>query len=607
MSPKNSRASVFIRAIFIIACVAGNMFQVYQISDSYFEYDMVSKFSIFIPEILDNIPSFTLCVNVVDILKWDILTNFTGNGLDKDSLLEYFKNTLSDYFNDTVSNYYLKDPKGFVRKIQSIQSKKKDRLTKIMDVKGMTARALLKRFTLSTRELFPERCWMVITSTGDPQGYGPCKHLFNVREYLSEADKCFSFNTSAAFDYFVVKRDHLNPGILMSIKIGELISDTRLNRSIFLFTNRNDIRRLGFDLFGSISDFKTERHISTQTYVYDLLPPPFRTKCRDFAEYYPDIVGRGACFEQCAYSKSNATFNGRIFSGITITGDEDEDVQLISPDRLKTETDMQEKVIRIYRDCDKTCSQNSCRKKTFLPIQISKFPYYTLRMDIHSPHLPHILVIFSPKTSIIEYFTDIGSTVGVWFGLGLTQLFSVFVDIIKRFTKNQKGRKMSKVTNNDSGTHNGWQRFQRVLWLFSLRTSDQTKWRYITMSMSRQTRSPTPKVSWGSLLWESDFQGEIRLTDTNSFCDTKGTCFGCKERKYTKTMSSSNFKCEWNFYDQAGRKGGEEECLTPRFQRRTHTYTYTHKGLSLSLLSHPSFHDGTLIIIIIIYVHDDQG
>src|SRR5687768_1926898 len=113
MVSKNSRVSVTIRVFFVIGCLAGNMVQVFQISNNYFQYEMVSKFSIFFPEELTNFPSFTLCVNIIDIFKWNLLANTTGSPIDQDSLSEYFKDTLSKFFNGNPSEY-LNDTKRFI-------------------------------------------------------------------------------------------------------------------------------------------------------------------------------------------------------------------------------------------------------------------------------------------------------------------------------------------------------------------------------------------------------------------------------------------------------------------------------------------------------------
>src|SRR5688572_24985269 len=93
----------FIKLLWAIISLLGNIVQVYWISSKYFKYDMATNVRVFMPEYFDA-PSLTICLDAWKLLDWPTI-------MRNDSLKEFFLRFSPKLMSKYAVSWYLRNQK----------------------------------------------------------------------------------------------------------------------------------------------------------------------------------------------------------------------------------------------------------------------------------------------------------------------------------------------------------------------------------------------------------------------------------------------------------------------------------------------------------------
>jgi len=154
----------------------------------------------------------------------------------------------------------------------------------------------------------------------------------------------------------------------------------------------------------------------------NLLPPPFATRCRDYAGQ--GLNSQEDCLRECLLRKSLKT-NHSIPSGYPYT--KVDDIKMSIP----SGTDSLTLDENFDHDCESQCNQIACRIVTYRTRKMGLIATAekTTALAIQLPAESGTRVNYRPKMTLTEYGALLGSIFGVWLGLSFFSLLDVMIFI----------------------------------------------------------------------------------------------------------------------------------------------------------------------------------
>ncbi|KAI1291853.1 hypothetical protein HDE_07598 [Halotydeus destructor] len=390
-----------LRALWFSLCVAGNTYQAYTLASTYLSYDVATQVRIKFPENFKP-PAPSLCFALISMVKLDIAF---ARWPDLKARMGKAKQVLAG-LNDT----------SFKEAIAQMPFNEKIVLSEFIfeNLKVDEAFAI----TYHQEDLF-EVC-RIVRSSDYTFAFTRCDDLYHITESFKSAVKCFTFKLKERqnYNYLTIQRMKLFPGMQSSIIMRNSIRN--LTRDITVYFHLQDTySREGF----SRLIFLTPMELFTMTYVaYDikLLPAPFNTDCQDYT--VSGYFDRGDCFEKCV-NKQSLDKMGKLSPGPAILLQEFANERLIAAETVINNATVRNTVYAIYDHCDKYCSKRDCKDKYYIPqlMALNKFDFPCFMTLVEQE--PRVTSTFFPKLDLIEFITDLFSTLGFWIG---TSGLSVF-------------------------------------------------------------------------------------------------------------------------------------------------------------------------------------
>ena len=450
--------------LFCLICSLGNILHVYQICDEYLRYDVTTNVQVTVPDEIP-FPSITLCVDLIDSLKWNAISNKTRRKLIP--------------FTDEATLWRLAhDPHAMLSIMQSVPQETSD-LFSIDHFKRMVYANLAKELSVSeiinvsaslndmvdrisiTKLLYNESQLMTLRKE-DKVSNGQVS--FNINEshsvqftidmtYIHSREKCIVIRPQSELQNTINYDDQISRSGITLISFGGQCS--RPIRVMVLkhgyLNTPTDTRINALPNRKVISSFVT--HSST------LLEYPYKTNCRDYSK--AGIMSRSQCRQECFRTLSISRFNGIFEESYAFPSD------TIS---LKSAPKDNEYLFEdILEQCKRTCFQRDCQSLVYIQSQTGQ-THMTSEMGIfrdtcsfnntkqsqknlckkqqrvQKSYLYTLLAEGNPGTStetqaaipLISFLTGLFSTFGFWLGLSVFGSANFIQSLWSKTRKNKK-------------------------------------------------------------------------------------------------------------------------------------------------------------------------
>lgn len=382
---RESRVVTVLHTIFIAACVAGFMFQSYDILSLYLRYMTASVVGIKSDQTLIP-PDISICIRYVDILSQGGLTPEEKKLRDKRQRIREIEAnmTIKQVFDWTPSAEQIMS--GCIHKIPNNYVTHVHRNTSI------------------------------------------CMGIFEHSRFYTQEYMCYRFRllvkkvsgSGGTFNYDNIATSLQYPGLFY----GFLLNNKTLAEANILRISVHERERLPFDdiaysqyFYRQVNNTVVYNEISVfyRKTTIEYLPAPYQTEC---LKYEPFMGSQKCCIDRCLKKRTLARFNKVPFTAIET---EKEDVPPISAFEIENKTFSKE-LDSMENGCERGCGGKQCTREMFatnvLKEGTGEFRYLVIR--VYVPMEPSIILNSVPKSDLQDVIVYISSSLSVWLG------FSVF-------------------------------------------------------------------------------------------------------------------------------------------------------------------------------------
>ena len=428
----------------IFMCLFFNVLQIWYLCDEYFRFEVTTSVRISIPDDIE-FPSFTLCLNKVDTINWKKIS-------------VNLKKTLLKYKGDesyVKSDFDFDDVNVHIHITEEIIASGKDPFQILFNmVHNLKGPKELFNITFDFTELMKHGYGRIedVNINLDHklermQDEVVIKDTFMLNKY-----KCYSVHlpkvnrisfdklrASALSEMGVIK---ITQWIIYSILLPLCCDGLFYISSRDHFVTPVDTRLL----------WKVGKQTSAeyQTYEETLMPPPYRTNCRNYKE--PGFSSRDHCRHQCLRSEltkrfSRLTKNVKLYendnTSLLLTGSMWKFIRSHGFDFLNEEF-----VEATFQDlCAKQCIQPDCQSILHIFNSIVYNNNYANKSEILVSHStnPVTVTLTQAAVPLISFLTNVFSTFGFWLGLSVMGSLSY----VKRAKDTTVSRWRSLIWNQD--------------------------------------------------------------------------------------------------------------------------------------------------------------
>ena len=372
------------------------------------------------------LPSTTFCFNLIQVIDWQKLTHEERVSILQDGL---GNNIFKDY---NVQEETEESVKG----IPLIVKTNSDHELKIAATSNIQMLNMSRVFdvTYKFEDMFESICTYMeeYAPAGVSRGYVQLKFtvssfydIFNVNECIKDMYRCYSMEYKEKYrlvNYYHLARQGATPGLVSAVEFNR----DRLNNTLGMYFLPNHSGRKPASGFYAVlpmaSTISQLEHITYDIFEAKLLKAPYETKCIDYTELGFEF--RGECYESCLRNETISA-TGKIHPSVNIFGGENRNVIKFADVSLNynnTRTLLNE----LEDICDRRCQAKDCFSVTYIPKKLASLS----GPDVHSalvvnlaPQAPIVRAVCQEALTLIQYLTDIASTVGFWLGISAFGFF----------------------------------------------------------------------------------------------------------------------------------------------------------------------------------------
>ena len=384
---RRSPITVFLTFLYFCFCLMGFLYQMFQVTVSYSNYEVRTKVELMIPNKIST-PSLTVCFRVGDIFDYDAYRRISQ------SKMSYETGRHNDY-EQLMSNTSIRDLFTFT-----------PNETRITDACSLRkgGHYFLDQWT----------------------GSDACNHIFTTTKFFTMEYMCYMFNVTdelqlwQQIEHFSYSADH--PGMMMQVV---------LNKTSFRRAEKIRLAVHGWYLPTSTIGFSptVERYYEPVSgkAVFDYfsmsfrrsktksLPAPYPTKCFDYS-----IVGlRGgqrSCFTACFTHETTVKFQKVMFSDVVM---EPSPMGIVTRDIVQ-QNSTKDFFSEIGRKCAQKCSSVHCIEYFYMTDVFPGFDTGSgIVFQVNAPRHLFYQTYYSPATTFIDYFVYTSSLLGIWFGFSV--------------------------------------------------------------------------------------------------------------------------------------------------------------------------------------------
>lgn len=410
------------RVLFLFLCIIGNIYQVEQITENYFQYEAVTMTSVEYPEKF-TVPAITFCNLEVEIINWDKLKATQPEIMSKLNLTSLSDEEIIDVIHK-MNVFGKKDFQGSIFK----------------DLDMKTRASLVYQF----HELFGSCA--IVEEDGTTIKVGNCSKFFDIQTFHFTYYVCHSFDMiieDFTINYLDNNRAEIVPGLLYFFYLTEKTIDIS-SQALIMFNENNEYHRLGY--FHPLSIFELDQLISLYYHEYanDLLEAPYVTNCfkykkADFRMDGEEITNRGSCYEMCLRNKSYKLLGSDMsFPGIfkfEETIEKEPGHKLMTVYELFRNESLVNIRNKLSHECDEICISPKCKETFFIPSLQSSKKFPVPLILTYTMQFPKMKITCKPKLNLIVFLTNVFSTLGFWVGLSLFGIANIVSDVIRALIK----------------------------------------------------------------------------------------------------------------------------------------------------------------------------
>lgn len=419
-----------LKVIWFLACLAGNIYQITEISSDYLAYQIVTTINVNFPYSLQA-PSMGVCFFENQIADLDVLESV--NPSFREEL------NISSLTNEEIIDEIKRQGLAEKRKFQGIMFKGLDLKTR-------------SQVTYNFTDLF-SRC-LLVKPDGARQVLGNCSSLFNIVFFHFLYYNCYSFNlkTDLTLEFLRSNRAETIMGFLYYFMFTPLAVNVT-SEALFFYNTNNDYNRMGYFRYLFLSELGNLISLSYEEFSNSLLPSPYVTHCINYTsdvrmqEY--QITDRGSCYEACLKYKSGKVIGPKtLLPGIFVFEDRfenDTETEILDVFQLYSNETLIDMKDSLSAECDKLCVSPACQETFRVPTLRSSIEYAFACCLTYLLQSPKIETTCEAKLSFVVFLTNIFSTFGFWVGLSLYSIIDIFADFIggiyNRFNRTENGKK----------------------------------------------------------------------------------------------------------------------------------------------------------------------
>ena len=245
-----------------------------------------------------------------------------------------------------------------------------------------------------------------------------CEQLFKIFKSVNGQQVCYTFTPRYRTKYSVgnAVSSVRYLYVAYSLDLSQSLRRTVLASFISSFVDTNDIidplhsRFFGAKFYNAKSYNESGFYIWGQETEVNRLPHPHNTKC---------IPGhdRSVCYEKCLAD------HFKLFNRVTGSGFHHQalDVKMITRKDYENKT-LSSLATKAFNTCHFMCRiQTECYTK-FSKTSVVEYKSENLTINSMVPSAAHTSVKTVPQLTLVEYIVQVGSCLGVWFGLSIISL-----------------------------------------------------------------------------------------------------------------------------------------------------------------------------------------
>lgn len=401
----------------VVVCLIGNVSQLYWISSQYFRYDISTNVQLLTPDRID-LPHVTICFDLQYAIKWSAMSR---------------EERISVLRMDGENIYHQLDPE--------------ENITLADIEKAISDGSVFDRSFLLTRLQTTFNTSGLFQKTLSPSDtfkqvflYNPIKknidavsdNILDIKVFMRDNQKCFLFDVKKHFwmtnlSYSAIRKQSIySKNMIRSYRIDEEIAGM-LNDANYILSAAGHSSRLDLNAFLRIQiKSRVAYSLTYNEYRSTLLPPPYATKCRNYSR--EGLVSKGGCYETCLRQLSLKKM-GSLHPSLAIFPDETEKTtHFMTMLAGKFGADKIDLPQQVDNTCSEECGSRDCSTVLYAPRFLT-----SLRTDV-PPGIaqfisltPVIKADCLEQISLIQFLTDIASSLGFWLGVSAIGTANVIV------------------------------------------------------------------------------------------------------------------------------------------------------------------------------------
>ena len=380
--------------LFIFGCCLGCGFQVYQISELYFNYDVATSLQLEVPYELRRVDQST-CFRYVEIFDFARFERDKG------------PNVFQGLNMSTIDTNRIED-------VQEIQ----DKLT-LQD---------LFTYTPFSNDVFDECVMRNARYYSYHRDYGRnCSRMFTVSRFFLQEFICYTFNVVNDSVLHVFRNPayaQTYPNTIFLVKLNSTAFQKADEMKLIVHeANTLPIRSSAFapTTYREFDPKTNESQFNWFDLTYNFIihhrmAPPYKTQCRDY-NTTEGVRSAFACFNLCVIRRVTEQFGKVPFSSLIKYDREILKYKPISPYDVANFT-FSEELRQTEIGCIRHCSQEDC-EEIYAVTSASPQPDADSKVVVvvNTARQPSFIITFRAQLQMIEFIVQLFSIVSTWFGL----------------------------------------------------------------------------------------------------------------------------------------------------------------------------------------------
>lgn len=421
------KASNNLTRLWWLLCLLSNVYQLYQLCDSYFKYQVATEVRIAFENNI-SLANVAVCFDIIQLVNWTALSlHERAKFLPIAQALRLEPSYLHpNGLNDHQVAFITRRVKRLDDRVKILLGYSLMNEMKVSDVFS---------YTLTAGEIISGL--FSVHNSSQLAVFTPMsklRKLVKIRRYMTTYQICYALS----FDVFSIQsilqaRDFVFLGLVHCIMFTpNLASRVDIMKLYYLSEDRP---RHGFTKTIRLTLGDGDRAFSTshRQITRQLLEPPYETRCMRYTRVEDSeqvISSKGECHESCVFQQSLKLFD-RVYPAITLSRRAGT-VQIMAPlfgDLNKISLKAPFNISIVEKRCRQLCSRQDCDSKTYIPV-LNSYLIAEPHLLTFLPSNPPIHIKAKPVATWSYFVSNVFSSLSFWLGLSLLD-FARIATIIK--------------------------------------------------------------------------------------------------------------------------------------------------------------------------------